>query len=118
MRVFWLCLALCFIASSALAGTVTFVWDDPNLPEVGVTGYRIYYGPVSRKYVRAIATRGKVQTLTIKHLPPGRYFAAATAHDAYGNSSQYSEEIEFNVDIESRPTGKPRFINFKSILKE
>lgn len=108
-------IALVILAFSPVhAASVTFEWA-PNVPEEKVTNYRIHIGMTSRQYTRAedagIATRLKVSDLA-----DGNYFAAATAHDAAGNSSEFSEEIQFEIDTKA-PSGVMHF-RFMAVGRE
>lgn len=42
-------------------------------------------------------------TATLKDLSPGTYYAAVTAHDTNGVSSDFSDEVSFTVP--NKPTG-------------
>ena len=81
------------------AQSVTLAWNASPSPEV--TGYRVYYGTNSRSY-SVVTNAGMVltQTVVLPHL--GRWFFAATAHDALGLESEFSNEVEW----EARP-GSP-----------
>jgi hypothetical protein len=83
-------------AAMVHAQSVTLAWNASPSPEV--TGYRVYYGTNSRSY-SVVTNAGLVltQTVVLPHL--GRWFFAATAHDAHGLESEFSNEVEW----EARP---------------
>jgi hypothetical protein len=83
-------------AATLQAQSVTLAWDPS--PSPCVTGYLIYYGTNSRSY-SFLTNAGLVltQTVVLPHL--GRWFFAATAYDAQGLESDYSNEVEW----EARP---------------
>jgi hypothetical protein len=78
--------------SATLPGgySVTLAWD--RSPDSSVTGYRIYYGTASGSYSNNLAV-GNVTKCTVPGLGNGvRYFFAATAYDANGVESRFSNE--------------------------
>lgn len=86
---FWLALLPAFGAS------VTLAWDASPSPEV--IGYKIYVGPSTRVYTN-IVTLSNVLTCTISNLNKGgTYFFTATAYDASGLESDYSNEVSYTV---------------------
>jgi len=75
--------------------SVILQWD-PSL-DLEVVGYKIYYGTTSRNYTDVVAV-GNVLTSTITGLQSGAtYYFAATAYDAFGNESDFSNEISRTV---------------------
>lgn len=79
----------------AFGASVTLAWDASPSPEV--TGYKIYVGPSSRVYTN-IVTLSNVLTCTISNLNKGNtYFFTATAYDASGLESDYSNEVSYTV---------------------
>jgi len=83
-------------AATVQAQSVTLAWDAS--PSPSVTGYLIYYGTNSRSYsFLTNAGLALTQTVVLPHL--GRWFFAATAYDAQGLESDYSNEVEW----EARP---------------
>ena len=85
-------LTLLFLAlvPVAHAADVSLAWDHSISP--GVVGYKIYIGRSSRTYWTPI-TIGYQTTYTVKGLGPGTYYFAATAFDADGNESDFSNEV-------------------------
>jgi len=83
-------------APSTGASNASITWDavaDPNL-----SGYRIYYGTASGTYLQPLGQGLNVESNVITHTVTGlsggkRYYFAATAYDAAGNESGYSNEV-------------------------
>jgi hypothetical protein len=100
-RIPFLILALFALQSAAVAQApppnpaitafgVTLQWD-PNV-ETDLTGYKVYYGTVSRTYGTPV-TLGKITTYKVEGLTtPGIYYFAVTAFNAAGESG-YSNEV-------------------------
>ena len=60
-------------------------------------GYRLHYGPASRKY-SSIIDVGNVTTYKISNLTTGKtYYVAVTSYDKAGRESPVSNEISFTV---------------------
>lgn len=106
MKSFILLVIILFFCSIAMAASVTFEWD-PNAPEEHVMGYKLHLGTSSRSYSRVIDA-GNVTRFTVQDLSDGNYFAAATAYDAAGNTSDYSNEVQFVIDTVA-PSGVKNF---------
>jgi hypothetical protein len=81
---------ICLCAALLPAQSVTLAWDAS--PDAGVTGYRIYCGTNSRSYGWSTNV-GLVLTQTVVLPYPARCYLAATALDAYGAESDYSNEV-------------------------
>lgn len=77
---------------------VTLAWD--HSVSTNVTNYRIYYGTASGVY-DTYSEFGYVTTATIQGLEAGIYYFAATAVDADGNESGYSNEVHTILDDNS-----------------
>jgi hypothetical protein len=82
------------MSSNANANSVTLAWDpvvNPNL-----AGYRIYYGTSTGMYSQSYGQgldAGNLSTYSVTGLSSGtRYYFVATAYDAKGNESPYSNE--------------------------
>jgi hypothetical protein len=87
-----LLLMVIVIPSIVYPGPIRLEWD--HSASSGVTGYHIYWGTTSGIYGAQKVTTGYVQTAMVSGLNPGTgYFFAATAFDAEGNESGYSNEI-------------------------
>ena len=83
------------IASNATAAQVTLAWD-PNT-ESDLAGYKIHYGTASNSYSVHIDVHN-VTTYTVTGLTDGQtYYLAATAYDASGNESGYSNSVTYGV---------------------
>jgi len=82
--IFFLCL------TSVNAAEVSLAWDASV--SSGVTGYKIYYGTASHAYTKTDTVPMQLYW-TVKDLPPGTWFFAATAFDSSGNESGFSNEV-------------------------
>lgn len=84
-------------AATAPGGTVSAVLAFDPSPSPDVKGYRIYYGAKSGTYTNSVST-GTNLTVTISNLVRGvKYFFAATAYDAGGMESAFSNEATFPI---------------------
>jgi hypothetical protein len=83
-----------FCAALLPAQTVKLCWNPS--PGEGVVNYRIYYGTNSGCYSSATnAGLALTQTVVLPH--SGRWFFAATALDADGYESDFSNEVGWEV---------------------
>ena len=88
-------LLVLLISVWARAEQVTLAWD-PNT-ESDLAGYRIHHGTASGSYSVHIDVN-KVTTYTVTGLTAGQtYYFAATAYDASGNESGYSNSVSYAV---------------------
>ncbi len=88
------CALLSVLPVTTDASVSTKVAWNPS-PDSSVTGYNVYYGTSSHSYMNMVSV-GNVTSATINNLTPGvTYYFAATAHDAAGNQSPYSNEACF-----------------------
>jgi len=73
-------------------------WDSTGEPQVA--GYKAYIGTESRNYVRVLDAQ--LQTgVTLTGLDAGTtYYLAATAYDADGLESDFSEEINYTPRVD------------------
>ena len=76
--------------------TVTLAWEPSPSPEA--VSYRVYYGTNSRSYA-FVTNAGPALTQKLRLPHPGRWFFAATAADASGSESDFSNEVQW----EARP---------------
>jgi len=76
------------------AQRVTLAWDPSPSPEV--TTYRVYYGTNSRSYT-FVTNSGLVLTQALVLPHSGRWFFAATAADAAGSESDFSNEVQWEA---------------------
>ena len=101
------CLTLLLQIPLFAASSVTLAWDASL--DASVTGYRIYYGPATASYTNSVAV-GNVTNATITNLVSGAtYFFAATASDASGLESDFSNETTYTVPTAS--TNQPPTLN-------
>lgn len=74
---------------------VTLAWDPS--PDSSVTGYKIYYGIASGTYTNNISF-GNATNATISNLTSTvTYYFAATAYNAQGDESIFSNEASYSV---------------------
>jgi len=107
---FKLVLLICFITvfiffdtsfSLFAASNVTLAWN-PSI-STNVAGYKIYYGLASGVYNNTISV-GNTTNATVTGLVEGTtYYFAATAFDALGTESQFSNETSYSVPTNSTP---------------
>jgi hypothetical protein len=86
------CLCYC---PAATAGPVTLAWDPIFAPDL--VGYMLYYGSASGSYSAGVDV-GNFTTASISGLQEGStYYFVATAYDAYGHESSFSNEVSYTV---------------------
>ena len=90
----WLTFLLLLCAAAVHAQTVTLAWDASPSPEV--TAYRIYFGTNTGNYA-FVTNAGLVLTQTVAVAHSGRWFFAATAVDANGLESDFSNEVQWEA---------------------
>jgi chitinase len=79
----------------AWAQQVTLSWD-PNA-EADLAGYKVHYGTVSGSYTSSIDVH-KVTTYSVAGLNVGQtYYFSASAYNASGASSGYSNEVTYAI---------------------
>ena len=119
----WVVLLFClFITiSSASAAEVTMA-INPN-STTDPAGYKLYWGKESGQYTSAQSldlgarVRDVPFTVTIGEIVPGNtYYFAATAYDASGNESEYSNEVSKTVPLMS-PTLKNLTITMTVVVQ-
>jgi hypothetical protein len=96
------------------AQSVTLAWNASGSPEV--TGYRIYYGTNSRSYA-FVTNTALVTTQTVVLPRLGRWFFAATAHDAQGLESEYSNEVEWEAKPGSPVLQGELFVRLSPVIE-
>ena len=90
----------CVAAIPCMSSHVTLAWDPS--PDPSVVGYQIYYGEQSGVYPHFLET-GSETTATIGGLCPGiTYYFAATALNASGLQSDFSNEASYTIPPEKR----------------
>ena len=90
----WLTFLFWAWAATLRAQSVTLAWNGSSSP--GVTGYRVHFGTNSRSY-SFVTNAGLALTQTVLLPRVGRWFFAATAYDAQGLESDYSNEVEWEA---------------------
>jgi len=96
------------LAVSAHAMNVQLDWDAS--PDANVTGYKVHYA--SAVTYQSVDV-GSTLTHSLYGLPEHRYWFAATAYDADGNESIFSNVIRVS-EIADRPV---RMMGTKATLK-
>ena len=87
------CIIIGVIASNAMAAQATLAWD-PNT-ESDLAGYKVHYGTASGSYTVHTDVHN-VTSYTVTGLTAGQtYYFAATAYDASGNESGYSNPVSY-----------------------
>lgn len=82
----------------AYGAEATLAWDPNN--DSSVTGYKIYWGTQSQQYALLADVGNSVQE-TISDLQAGTtYYFSATAYDAAGNESDYSNEVSYTAPVD------------------
>lgn len=94
-------LAVLLFCATAWAGDVQLAWDASISSQV--TGYKIYAGNASGIYSLTFDA-GDVLAYTVTGLVDGTWYFAATAHDASGVESAFSNEISTTVGTGTPPT--------------
>ena len=111
-RTLLLLVAVMFLAAipavARAASDVALAWDANT--ESDLAGYKIYWGTVSGTYTNSVDV-GNVTTYTVKGLPDGKVFFAATAYDGAKLESGYSNEV--SVTLDSTPPAYPK--NLKAV---
>jgi hypothetical protein len=81
--------------AAAHAADVTLAWDPNTEPDLA--GYRIHYGSANGSYSTHIDVH-RVTTYTVTGLTAGQtYYLAATAYNASGKESGYSNQVSYAV---------------------
>ncbi len=106
--VFSILLAGILFSVMARAETVTLAWD-PNT-EADLAGYRLHYGTASRNYTQIIDV-GNATQRAINNLSAGQtYYFAATAYNAAGNESGYSDEVSHTIPAPGNSPPSPPLV--------
>jgi hypothetical protein len=84
--------------------SVTLAWEEPSESEDGsaladLAGYKVYDGISSGSYT-AVTDVGDATLFTSDPYPAGTYYFAVTAYDAWGNESDFSNEVVITIDDE------------------
>lgn len=92
----WLTILMVLCAAAVHAQSVTLAWDASPSPEV--TGYRIYFGTNAGSY--SFVTNASLVLTQMVVLPhTGRWFFAATAVDANGLESDFSNMVQWEARL-------------------
>jgi chitinase len=90
-------LLILILAPSAFAGSVRLAWDPSSGPNVA--GYMLYYGLARGSYSVGVNV-GNFTTAALSGLQDGStYYFVATAYDAYGKESAFSNEVSYTVPM-------------------
>ena len=109
------CIIIGVIASNALAAQATLAWD-PNT-ESDLAGYRVHYGTASGSYTVHTDVHN-ITSYTVTGLTAGQtYYFAATAYDASGNESGYSNPVSYAVPARERGAHDPCHPNGGSLQR-
>lgn len=84
-----------FCLGQGVAADVMLAWDASESPEV--TGYKVYVGNAPGNYNEPI-TIGNQTSYTVTGLNSGTYYFAIKAINAYGDESDFSNEVSVNVN--------------------
>jgi hypothetical protein len=87
-------LSMSFFQESANAAQITLAWDESD----AAAGYKIYSGTASNNYTWVVDV-GNTLSYTTANLTDGyTYYFAATAYDASGLESDYSDEVSYSAN--------------------
>jgi len=81
-------------ATASFAADALLSWDRNTEPTV--TGYKVYYGIVSRQYTGTVDVGNQI-TYTVTGLNSQLYYFSVTAYDSLGRESAYSNEVSKNL---------------------
>lgn len=87
---------------------VVLAWDAS--PDATVTGYNVYHGVASRNYTNTLNAGSNLTAQCSNLVGTVRYYFAATAYNASGTESVYSDELVYTVPA-TPPT--PRNVRLK-----
>lgn len=110
-----LCFVAMLIAANCYAATtnVTLAWDANT--ESDLAGYKIYQSHVSGGPYVIVSTLGRVTTTTINGVLDGQACWVATAYDAVGNESRYSNEVCLQLD--TTPPSVPQNLSATGLVR-
>jgi hypothetical protein len=91
---------LFLFVSSASAVVINLAWD----PGDDASGYKIHYGKTSGTYTKHVNV-GNTTSYPLD-LPMGKWYIALTAYDAYGNESDFSDEVSWPIQVFSPAPGE------------
>jgi len=91
---------ICLFPAFSWAAQVALAW---NANTDAATGYKLYYSTTSGRYGSVIDV-GNITTYTVNNLNAGTtYYFAATAYDASGDESGYSNEVAYTIPSSQVP---------------
>jgi len=112
----WMTAIILAALSMCPAATVSIAWEPPESTN-DIAGYRVYVGSASLQYDRSIDV-GMALTATVPDIGTNaNTHFAVTAYNTYGNESEYSDEMVWDVEGYLRKPGKPTKLKFIDILK-
>lgn len=89
-------LLLCLISRGATsASSVSLSWNPS--PDPSVVGYNLYYGAASDDYTNVISVGNATNAVVLGLTGGDTYYFAVTAYDAYGDESDFSNQISYLV---------------------
>jgi hypothetical protein len=95
--------AFTITVSAAVTGSISLAWNPPtentdNTPISDLAGYKIYYGTQPGNYPNVVTINNPgVSSYVIENLSPGTYYVVATAINAAGIESDYSNVRQFTI---------------------
>lgn len=101
----WLFRSVVFLAlPMAVQATqsVLLAWNPS--PDPSVVGYKIHFGTISHSYTELLDVGSATNATIVLPSPGTTYYFAATAYDASGVESEFSNEISFTLPAEARLT--------------
>jgi hypothetical protein len=95
-------LLLVAMACAVIGATVTVAWDPS--PDGTVTGYKLYYGVGVRSYTNQLDVGSALQATDTNMTVGQTYHFAATAYNALGTESVFSDELTYTVSAQKPKT--------------
>jgi len=83
------------LAAKGATSSVSLSWNISAAP--GVVGYNIYYGGASGNYTNMVSVSDSTNVIISDLADGDTYYFAATAYDAFGDESGFSNEISYIV---------------------
>jgi hypothetical protein len=99
------CVVVVIFATNSFAAQATLAWN-PNT-ETDLAGYKIHYGTASGSYTVHLDVHN-VTTYTVTGLTDGQtYYFAASAYNASGSESGYSNQVSYPAPATNSPPSPP-----------
>jgi chitinase len=90
-------LSMAALATAAQAASVELQWDPNTEPQLA--GYKVYWGTSSASFTFS-KNVGNTTVCTVTGLDEGQtYYFAATAYDAAGTESGYSNQVSYSIPL-------------------